>query len=93
MPTLASGRLDGMDVSCRKSSVLGLPPVQQHSRCRGHREEASGAMTDGAAGDGEKRAKLQLQVQEQTIAGVLILTHPEALRGARGRIRGQWSYL
>lgn len=44
-----------------------------------------GAMTDGAAGDGEKRAKLQLQVQEQTIAGVL--------RGARGRIRGQWSYL
>lgn len=38
-------------------------------------------------------AKLKVQVQEQTAAGVLIVIHPKALGGTKGRIRGQWSHL
>lgn len=72
-----------MDVSCGKSSVLGLPPAGSILGVGGTGSRLLAAKSDGAAGEGEKRAKLQLQVQEQTIAGVLILTHPEALRGAR----------
>lgn len=82
-----------MDVSCGKSSVLGLPPAGSILGVGGTGSRLLAAKSDGAAGEGEKRAKLQLQVQEQTIAGVLlILTHPEAGRG-KERIRGQCSYL
>lgn len=73
-----------MDVSCGKSSVLGLPPAGSILGVGGTGSRLLAAKSDGAAGEGEKRAKLQLQVQEQTIAGVLILNTLKPWEG-RGR--------
>lgn len=63
--------------------------LQQLSQPQGTGCGPLGALADGADGEGHKRAELQVQAQEQTAAGVWMVTHPEALEGAKGTIKGQ----